>query len=161
LIIGIAWGMMPVNPSRLRGRYGDAVVALAGPMMNLLLAIIALIALMLWVPLCNGQLISSITIAHPLSTNLETFFHLGAMLNIVLLLFNLLPIPPLDGGRILMDVSTPFRQMMYSENGRWVALGVFVIFFIFGGQLLFTAADVSISGISNFFWAIAFPNMNP
>ena len=107
LFIGIAWGMMPVNPSRLRGRYGDAIVSLAGPMMNLLLASIALVGLMLWVPLCDGQLISSIEIAHPLSTNLRTFFHLGAMLNIVLLLFNLLPIPPLDGGRILMDVDLP------------------------------------------------------
>src|SRR3954447_26147620 len=48
LLAGIAWGSMPVTPSRLRGRYGDALVAAAGPIMNLLLGAIALVALGLW-----------------------------------------------------------------------------------------------------------------
>ena len=37
-LIGIAWGAMPINPARLRGRYAEALVALAGPAMNLVLA---------------------------------------------------------------------------------------------------------------------------
>jgi Zn-dependent protease len=160
VVIGIAWGMMPVNPSRLRGRYAESLVALAGPMMNLALAIVALVGLLIWVPLCDGQIISSFTIAHPLSTNMATFLHLGAMLNIVLMLFNLLPVPPLDGGRIFMDVSPPFRRMMYSENGRWIALGIFVIFFIFGGVFIFQVANASIEGLSMIFWKIVFPNMD-
>ena len=150
---------MPVNPSRLRGKYADATVALAGPLTNLLLAAIALIALTLWVPLCEGQLISSVSIAHPLSTNLETFFHLGAMLNIVLMLFNLLPVPPLDGGRILMDVVPPYRRMMSSENGRWIGLGIFIIFFIFVSPWIFVFAIGTIGGLTELFWAIFFPKM--
>src|SRR5262249_8984123 len=42
-LVGIAWGQMPVDPSRFRGRYDDAKVALAGPLMNLALAITALV----------------------------------------------------------------------------------------------------------------------
>jgi hypothetical protein len=48
-VIGIAWGMMPVDPSRLRGRYGDALVALAGPAMNIVLAAVSFaVWLVLW-----------------------------------------------------------------------------------------------------------------
>jgi len=157
--IGIAWGAMPVNPSKLRGRYGDAVVSLAGPLMNMLLASIAMIALLIWVPLCHGQILSSTTISHPLSTNMTTFLHLGVMLNIVLMLLNLLPVPPLDGGRILMDVSPWYRQLMLSENGRWIGLGVLVLFFVFGGVLLYQTANIAIEGITEFFWTLFFPNM--
>ena len=42
-VVGIAWGMMPVRPDRFRhGRLGEAIVAFAGPMMNLLLGFISL-----------------------------------------------------------------------------------------------------------------------
>ena len=159
VFIGIAWGAMPVNPSRLRGRYGDAIVSLAGPLTNLALAMIALVGLMLWVPLCVGELISSVTIPHPLSENMETFLHVGAMLNIVLMMFNLLPVPPLDGGRILMDVMPAYRRIMQSDNGRWIALGVFIIFFIFVSPFIFIASVTIITGIMDLFWAIFFPNM--
>tara|TARA_R110002072_G_scaffold42064_20_gene118715 strand:+ start:147731 stop:148438 length:708 start_codon:yes stop_codon:yes gene_type:complete len=160
VVIGIAWGAMPVNPSRLRGKYADAIVALAGPLTNLGLAIIALTALLLWMPLCEGLIIPSVTIGYPLSENLATFFHLGAMLNIVLMLFNLLPVPPLDGGRILMDINPAFRRMMHSDNGRWIALGMFIIFFIFIGTYMFAVADIVIDSASALFWGIFFPGLD-
>ena len=37
VIAGIAWGSMPVNPSRFRGRHAETLVSLAGPLMNLAL----------------------------------------------------------------------------------------------------------------------------
>jgi Zn-dependent protease len=160
VFFGIAWGMMPVNPTKLRGRYADAIVSLAGPLMNCILAVVALICLILWVPLSEGQLISSVTVGHPLSTNLTTFFHLGAMLNIILMMFNLLPVPPLDGGRILMDVMPSYRRMMYSENARWVALGVMIVFFMIGGMFLFQFSSFVVEGVSTLFWAIFFPNLS-
>jgi len=48
LVAGIAWGAMPVNENRLRGRYGVALVAIAGPATNVLLAGLALGGLGLW-----------------------------------------------------------------------------------------------------------------
>src|SRR4051794_8117784 len=40
LTAGIAWGSMPVDPTRLRGRYADALVAAAGPASNVVLALL-------------------------------------------------------------------------------------------------------------------------
>lgn len=139
-IFGIAWGAMPVDPSRLRGKHADTYVTLAGPAMNLALAIIATLCYALWVPIADGQLVSGFTAHEPLRTNLEIFFKSGAWLNIALMLFNLLPIPPLDGGRILMNLSRGFRNVMRSENGQWVALGMFVIVFLFAAQYLFVVS---------------------
>lgn len=159
--IGIAWGMMPINPSKLRGRYAESVVALAGPLMNLGLAALSLLLLILWVPLTQGQLIPSVTVGHPLSTNMRTFLHLGAMLNIVLLVFNMLPFPPLDGARIAMDVFPAYRRAVTeSDTAKWLMLGCFVIFWIFGGTLLFVLADATISGISGAVWRLLFPSLS-
>jgi Zn-dependent protease len=160
LFIGIAWGAMPINPSKLRGRHSESLVAVAGPMMNLLLAIVALVLLVLWVPLTQGELISSVTISEPLATNMKTFLHLGAMLNIVLLLFNLLPVPPLDGGRIAMSFIPAYGRMLMSENGRWIVLGVFLLFFMFAGSILFALAGFSVNAVSHGVWAILFPNLS-
>ncbi len=160
LFIGIAWGAMPVNPSRMRGRYAESVVALAGPLMNLALAILAVILLVLWVPLTQGELISSVTVSEPLATNLRTFLYLGAMLNIVLMLFNLLPVPPLDGGRVAMDMIPAYGRMLMSENGRWVVLGIFVLFFLFAGNLLFALSMFSVEVFSQGVWAVLFPGMD-
>ena len=49
LVVGIAWGLMPIDPTRLRGKYAEAIVAVAGPLTNLILAAIALTALGIWI----------------------------------------------------------------------------------------------------------------
>jgi Zn-dependent protease len=98
LIMGIAWGLMPVNPSRFRhGRRGWAVVAAAGPAVNLLLSALCIV-------LC-AVVIRYSTFAEPLSGNLKMFLVVGGWLNIYLMLFNLMPVPPLDGSMILSGFS--------------------------------------------------------
>jgi Zn-dependent protease len=159
-VVGIAWGAMPVNPSRLRGKHADSVVSIAGPMMNLALAIVALILLVLWVPLAQGQLIGSITVSDPLATNLQTFLYLGAMLNIVLMLFNLLPIHPLDGGRIAYDFIPAYRRLVHSDTGRWILLGIFILIFLKAGIVLFGSAFLVVEAFSTGVWAIFFPDMD-
>ncbi|MFK7759379.1 MAG: site-2 protease family protein [Phycisphaerales bacterium] len=159
LLVGIAWGAMPVDPSKLRGKYAETLVAIAGPMMNLALGLIALLAYVLWQPLAEGYLVSGFTIQEPLSTNLQIFLHSGALLNFVLMLFNLLPVPPLDGGRIMMDLSSPYRRLMESGNGQWVGLGVFILFFVFGAEILFGIAGSLVYGFSDIVRSILFPSM--
>src|SRR4051812_20537723 len=56
LVAGIAWGAMPISPSRLRGRYAEAMVAVAGPVSNLLLAMLSLTALGIWFPVGQDTL---------------------------------------------------------------------------------------------------------
>ena len=48
VLVGFAFGAMPVNPHNFRSKYGDALVSAAGPAMNFLLALVSLIALGLW-----------------------------------------------------------------------------------------------------------------
>jgi len=160
VLIGIAWGQMPFNPSKLRGKHAESLVAIAGPLMNLALTILALVLLVLWVPLSRGELIGSVTIQEPLASNMQIFLYLGAMLNIVLMVFNLLPIPPLDGGRIAANLVPAYGRLLMSETGRWVMLGVFILFFLFVGGLLFGIAMLSVEAISQGVWAILFPKMD-
>lgn len=120
-VFGIAWGLMPVNPNRFRWgrRKGDIFVSLAGPAMNLALALVALSCLALWIRF-GGALADE-----PLDGNLRLFFFFGGWLNLILFLFNLLPIPPLDGSRILAGVSR--RAEAFYSRPEAMYFGLFVL----------------------------------
>lgn len=153
-LIGIAWGAMPVDESRLRGRHGMALVSAAGPAVNLILATTALILLVIWMPLASGSLIGSVSVPEPFRSNLSIFLGLGAMLNIVLMLFNLIPAMPLDGGRIAAEYIRPYREFVQSENGMWISLGVMIMFFYFGARPLFGFADEVVYQVSRNGWSV-------
>ena len=123
-LVGIAFGQMPVTPRNFRSRYGDALVSAAGPAMNLLLAFIALTALAVWVKIAGGMAKDG-----PIHNGQELMWIFGYF-NIALALFNLVPVPPLDGSRILGDFVPAYR--------RWVDnLGSpMILFFIFFMVLL-------------------------
>ena len=123
-LVGIAFGQMPVTARNFRSRYGDALVSAAGPAMNLLLAFIALTALAVWVKIGGGMAKDG-----PIHNGQE-FMWIFGYFNIALALFNLVPVPPLDGSRILGDFVPAYR--------RWVDnLGSpMILFFIFFMVLL-------------------------
>lgn len=146
-LVGIAWGAMPVSPNRFRGRHAEAQVAAAGPQVNLILFVLCGIAAgMAWnmtyghladldpAALLTGEEESSEPLIGP---RVFEFFRLGAILNLVLLALNLLPVPPLDGSRILGDFSRRYRLLVSHPNaGIWV-FGVFIAVFLLGGEHLF------------------------
>ncbi|MEZ6242815.1 MAG: site-2 protease family protein [Phycisphaerales bacterium] len=146
-IVGIAWGAMPVNPSRMRGRHADALVALAGPAMNLLLAIGAVVLGMLWMGVAGGRWIPNVQADRTIYANFLLFFRAGAWLNTVLMLFNLVPVPPLDGGRIAAHYSRRYRELFASENGQWLGLGLFLLLFFFGADYIFDYSSTIIFGV--------------
>ena len=123
-IVGIAFGAMPVNPHNFRSRYGDALVSAAGPAMNLLLAFIALTALAVWFKITGGM--AKTGTIH----NAQEFLWTFGYINIALALFNLVPVPPLDGSRILGNFVPAY--------GRWVdnLSSPMILFFIFFMVLL-------------------------
>ncbi len=87
----------PVNPSNLRDRRnGEVWVALAGPASNLIMAAI-------------GAIVIRVVIAArvDLPSQLESILVLFVVFNIALAVFNLIPIPPLDGSALLFRVLTP------------------------------------------------------
>lgn len=145
-VAGFAWGLMPVNPNNFRRwgpRWGDIAVTLAGPLMNLLLAAIALAGLSLWFFFAPHT--------EPIYTNGWTILYFGVFLNISLALFNLLPIPPLDGGNIAKSLCPPFAEFFNRPEAVYFSLGALVLFFItplsdamfdFTGDIASTLADL-------------------
>jgi Zn-dependent protease len=92
-ITGVAWGQMPVNPEKFRyGRWSNILVAAAGPLANLALAGVAIVMMKKLVNPWDAGLVSF------------EFFYLAARINLVLFLFNLVPIPPLDGFQFFSEL---------------------------------------------------------
>lgn len=135
-LVGIAFGAMPVNPHAFRGRYGRALVSFAGPLVNLILAFLSLTALALWLRIGGA--------ASPgIAANAQDFLWLLGSLNLVLCLFNLLPIPPLDGSTVLADFSGGFRRFISNPNNQPFLMGGFILVFLFAGELFDFARDAA------------------
>ncbi len=118
VVIGFGWGKaVPVNPINLRGdpRRGMAIVAAAGPAANLLSAVV--FGLLLRAAVSNG-------------TDLE-YWHLLlqvlTLINLFLAIFNLMPVPPLDGFTLLLvfvNPNTAQRLRLYSRQIMMVFFGI-------------------------------------
>ncbi len=107
---------VPFNPSRVKwGEYGAALVGLAGPLTNLVLAIIA----GLWVRFVIGY--------EGLPTDVLLTF---MVVNLSFFVFNMIPFPPLDGSRALFAVAPePLRDLMASIE-RTGIMGFMLFFFL-------------------------------
>jgi Zn-dependent protease len=107
---------VPVNPSYFkRPKEGMAIVAIAGPLMNLLVALVCFAVL------------------RHVDVSEQTFEVLRQawIVNVVLGLFNLIPVPPLDGSRVLgvlMSDATYVRWVSFDQYGMLIVFGLFLVF---------------------------------
>jgi Zn-dependent protease len=133
---------MPVSPSRFRrGHTSDIIVSAAGPAMNLVLAALSIIAAALWIKYASG-------VGQPLFDNFQIFFIAGGFLNIFLALFNLLPVPPLDGSKILAGFSPWYRGLISHPNAQIISMMLFLLVFMkFSSLLMSPAMELSAAGI--------------
>ncbi|TSC61655.1 MAG: peptidase M50 [Parcubacteria group bacterium Athens0416_74] len=131
-----AWAKpVPYNPFNLRpGRFSEAIVAAAGPLSNLVLALI------------TGLLMQTVSLA----PEVNAVLFLIVVVNVMLFLFNLFPIPPLDGSKILSSLLPGAIGRVYDEwrmrmeSNPFLGMGlVLVIIVVFGqafGAFVFSVA---------------------
>jgi Zn-dependent protease len=120
---------VPVNFRALRNpRIGMVLVAAAGPMMNIALAIIAALSFHLLVYL------PAVAAAQWAALNLKN----AIIINAVLAVFNLFPLPPLDGGRIVVGLLPNVLAQKFARlepYGLIILIGLLIVLPILGSQL--------------------------
>jgi Zn-dependent protease len=110
---------VPFNPYNLRkGKWGPAYVALAGPLSNLLLAAVF------------GALVWSLG-----SSYLTVLFSTIVYANVLLAVFNLVPIPPLDGSKVLYAFIPPSQAHLINFLERY-GIVLFFAFLFFGSSII-------------------------
>jgi Zn-dependent protease len=151
LLVGFGWGKpVEFRPQALSSkRFGAAIVALAGPMMNLLLALAAAFA---FVPLCDADAACSATGEAFLADGaLTRFTGIFMGINVLLAVFNLVPLPPLDGSRLLTIFLPPDKQKVIFFLDRYGFLILLALVF-FGGT---TILQPVIEAVGSAFMALA------
>lgn len=124
--IGVIFGWakpVPINPYNFRDqKYGSAKVAIAGPLANIALAIIFGLLIRFLLPIVDGEFYQA----------LFSVFAYIVWINLLLAVFNLLPIPPLDGSHILfafLPRNMEKIRIFLAQYG--ILLLLFFIFFLF------------------------------
>ena len=145
LLFRFGWAKpVPVNPNNFKDKKkGMIAVALSGVLTNLLLAFLGMAAYLAVIPLNNETLMII----------LQSIY----IYNIVFAVFNIIPIPPLDGSQILVLFLPPKALMFYYRYQRY---GMIVIFVLALTGLLGIIINPAINGIVSLFSAILLPLFN-
>jgi Zn-dependent protease len=117
-IFGFGWAKpVPVNFNRLRGpRAGMILVSAAGIVANTLLAFVAIF-------------LSRLLVLQPAGVPAELLYYF-AQINIILAAFNLIPLPPLDGSKILMGLASPSVRGVLFRLERYGFLIIIVLLYL-------------------------------
>jgi Zn-dependent protease len=134
LVTGFGWAKpVMVNPYQMRGnpRTSMGIVAAAGPLSNIIMAIAAAVPMQLFMePITRGS-----TVIPSPSFLLGQF----VFINLILAFFNLIPVPPLDGSRILAAVLPPnlaYKVIEMERYGFLILLGIIFVLPMIGINVL-------------------------
>jgi len=125
LFIGFGWAKpVPINPLKFRNyRLGLFVVSIAGIVVNLILAVLAMFALKALYTYDPRTVVAAFRGENSLLGSLALALYYFGSLNLVLAVFNLLPIPPLDGSKILQSLlPLRFHRFLWQlEQYSWLS----------------------------------------
>ncbi|MCL2248471.1 MAG: site-2 protease family protein [Oscillospiraceae bacterium] len=129
LVIGFGWAKpVPVNMANFKNpKAGMALTALAGPLSNITLAFIVILIFIL-LPSPHGGL--GVLYRFTEASILSQIIIRMAILNVALAIFNMLPMPPLDGSKILFSVlpeNLYYKLMRYERYGMIVLLAIMLL----------------------------------
>ncbi len=149
----IGWGKpVQINPNNFTSNksrsFCESMVALAGPLMNFAIAIVSAVIYLLILKL-NPTLFST-----RMGLMLDIFLEMLITINIGLGVFNLVPLPPLDGEKIFRNI-LPYNAKAWLDRNEQTLYMVFMILWIFG------VLEVIVSPVINLitkgmFWVINF-----
>jgi Zn-dependent protease len=104
---------VPVNPRNYRNfKRGDIIVSLAGVAVNLVLAVLCAVVIAL-----VGLLARGIPAVEPSAGILQVMMVIGIQINLMLVMFNLIPIPPLDGSHVMKYLLPSAWSVHYQRMG--------------------------------------------
>ena len=136
---------VPFNPNRVRyGEWGAAMVALAGPLTNLLLAFIAF-----GISVVSGVISGAGIVENGLGQALWLFI----IVNLGFFIFNMIPLPPLDGSRVLYALAPEFVRRGMEAIERFGIMFIFLIVLL-SGSLIGVLLTTIRGGILDLFQAI-------
>lgn len=143
----IGWGkpvqINPKNFSKISESKGETLVALAGPVMNFILAFILMIIFYVILIFVPGTGILASFNAINIMNIIITIIYYAIIINIGLGVFNLIPIPPLDGSKIFLKF-LPYRAQRWIDNNMQMISLVFMVLFIFGILGYITSPVISV-----------------
>ena len=119
---------VPFNPNRVRyGEWGAAMVALAGPLTNLFIAFLAFGIGVLMGVVSNGGLVAS--------SFLGSVIAMTVSVNLGFFVFNMLPVPPLDGSRLLYALAPETARRLMEQIEQYGTLVVFLLVVLFSSAI--------------------------
>lgn len=144
LLIGIAWGSVPVNPARFRTRSDAAMVSFAGPAANLLLSLVF-----------GGAVAGLALLGDPSTSLIVRFCMYGCVANGVLFVFNMLPVPMFDGWPIF-SLFIPAMREVDPHKAQNISLIILVVVFITPVGNLIWGLGTALSGVVMGSWTRLF-----
>lgn len=157
VLFGFGWAKpVMVNPSYYRKpKLGMTLVALAGPLMNFLVMILSFffmwltLKITIWTNMWDSVLLEIV----------YNFFDYLAIINLGLGLFNLIPIPPLDGSKVIgviLSEKAYEEYMGYQRYGMFFMMGLLILLNVLDTYGINSPLDSLMNAIYNFFYNIIF-----
>ncbi|MEG1979243.1 MAG: site-2 protease family protein [Victivallaceae bacterium] len=153
LLLGIAWGQVPVNPQRLTPYYKSIFVALSGPFSNL--------AIFLFCCIAPNLIIAAMLYADAPEIYSEVtgqFFLYGGCVNMILFILNMLPLPGLDGWCLVAPFFATVK-ILKSEFVTAIGFGLFLLVFLYF-KYIYAAAFLCVQYCTIFFANLLWSGLN-